>query len=70
VNRAQTLNLLSQHKAGMQHRFALFGSRARDQSCAHSDIDLLVEFDGPATLARYFGLPLFSKTCPAARSIW
>jgi uncharacterized protein len=64
VNRAQTLNLLSQHKAEMQHRFAvrrlaLFGSRARDQSRAHSDTDLLVEFDGPATSARYFGLQFF-----------
>jgi uncharacterized protein len=64
VNRAQTLNLLSLHKAEMQHRFAvrrlaLFGSRARDQSSAHSDIDLLVDFDGPATSARYFGLQFF-----------
>jgi uncharacterized protein len=64
VNRTQTLDLLSQHKAEMQHRFgvrslALFGSRARDQSRAHSDIDLLVEFDGPATSSRYFGLQFF-----------
>lgn len=55
VNRAQTLNLLSQHKAEMQHRFALFDSRARDRSCAHGDIDLLGEFDGPAMSARTLG---------------
>lgn len=48
----------------MQRRFgvrslALFGSRARDQANAKSDTDLLVEFDGPATSARYFGLQFF-----------
>ena len=40
-------------------RLALFGSLAREQSHAGSDIDLLVEFDGPATSARYFGLQFF-----------
>jgi predicted nucleotidyltransferase len=62
--RADTLALLSQHKPEIQHRFgvrslALFGSRAREQSHAGSDIDVLVEFDGPATSARYFGLQFF-----------
>jgi uncharacterized protein len=64
VDRAQTLSALGQHKTEMQRRFgvaslALFGSRARDQSRTHSDIDLLVEFDGPAASARYFGLQFF-----------
>jgi uncharacterized protein len=64
MNRAKTLTLLSQYKAEMQSRFgvrslALFGSRAREQSHAQSDIDVLVEFDGPATSARYFGLQFF-----------
>ena len=59
MNRPETLALLSQHKPEMQRRFgvrtlALFGSRAREQSHANSDIDVLVEFDGPATSARYF----------------
>jgi len=62
--RAETLDLLSQHKDEMRRRFgvrslALFGSRARDQAKAGSDIDVLVEFDGPATSARYFGLQFF-----------
>jgi uncharacterized protein len=64
MNRADTLALLGQHKPEMQRRFAvrsvaLFGSRARDESHAGSDIDMLVEFDGPATSQRYFGLQFF-----------
>jgi len=64
MDRSETLALLSRHKPEMQRRFdvrhwALFGSRAREQSHADSDIDLLVEFDGPATSARYFGLQFF-----------
>ncbi len=64
MNRAETLALLTQHKSEMRRRFgvrslALFGSRARDQARAGSDIDVLVEFDGPATSARYFGLQFF-----------
>jgi len=61
MTRAEILALLSLHKPEMQRRFgvrslALFGSRAREQSHANSDFDMLVEFDGPATSARYFGL--------------
>lgn len=64
MNRAETLALLGQHKDEMRRRFgvrslALFGSRARDQARPGSDIDILVEFDGPATSARYFGLQFF-----------
>ncbi len=64
MNRAETLALLTQHKGEMRRRFgvrslALFGSRARDQARAGSDIDVLVEFDGPATSAHYFGLQFF-----------
>ncbi len=54
--------LLGQHKDEMRRRFgvrslALFGSRARDQ--ARDGSDILVEFDGPATSTRYFGLQFF-----------
>jgi len=64
INRAETLAVLGQHKDEMGRRFgvrslALFGSHARDQARAGSDIDILVEFDGPATSARYFGLQFF-----------
>jgi predicted nucleotidyltransferase len=64
MSRAEIMALLSQHKPEMQQRFgvrslALFGSRAREQSQANSDVDILVEFNGPATSARYFGLQFF-----------
>jgi len=64
MDRDQTLALLVRHKPEMQRRFgvrslALFGSRARNQPLPHSDTDILVEFDGPATSARYFGLQFF-----------
>lgn len=64
MNRAEVLVLLGQHKTELQRRFsvrslALFGSMARDQSQGGSDVDLLVEFDGLATSARYFGLQFF-----------
>ena len=38
---------------------ALFGSTARDQVKDSSDIDILVQFDGPATSKRYFGLQFY-----------
>ena len=34
----------------------LFGSAARDELRPDSDIDVLVEFDGPASYDRYFDL--------------
>jgi predicted nucleotidyltransferase len=64
MDRADTLALLSRHKPEMQRRFgmrslALFGSCARGEARADSDIDVLVEFDGLATSQRYFGLQFF-----------
>jgi predicted nucleotidyltransferase len=37
----------------------LFGSTARDTAQSHSDVDILVAFDGPATSARYFGVQFY-----------
>ena len=38
---------------------AVFGSVARDEARADSDVDVLVEFDGPATFDQYMGLKMF-----------
>ena len=35
---------------------SLFGSAARGEAVEGSDLDFLVEFDGPATFDRYMGL--------------
>ena len=40
-------------------RLALFGSTARDEARTGSDVDVLVEFDGKADSARYFGLMFY-----------
>ncbi len=38
---------------------SLFGSVARDEATPDSDLDFLVEFEGPATLRGYMGLKFF-----------
>jgi len=72
MNRSTTLQLLTEHKSEMTHRFgvsrlALFGSVARDAERQGSDVDVLVAFDGPATSARYFGVQFYLEDllgCP------
>jgi uncharacterized protein len=61
MNRAMILTLLNQHRDEFLNRFgakhlALFGSAARDELRDDSDIDVLVDFDGPATFDRYMDL--------------
>jgi predicted nucleotidyltransferase len=64
MNRTMILNLLNQHRDEFMNRFgarhlALFGSAARDELRDDSDVDVLVEFDGPATFDRYVGLQTY-----------
>ena len=64
MNRAMILDLLNQHSDEFLKRFgarhlALFGSAARDELRDDSDIDVLVEFDGPATFDGYMGLKVY-----------
>ncbi len=49
---------------------ALFGSVARDEATAVSDVDLLVEFDRPTGLFGLFALQDFLESCWDALSIW
>ncbi|GAB1388553.1 MAG: nucleotidyltransferase [Rubrivivax sp.] len=61
---AATLRLLRLHRPTLAQRFgvtrlALFGSAARGTARADSDIDVLVDFDGPATAKRYFGVQFY-----------
>lgn len=61
MNRDTVLRLLNEHLVEVRERYgarrlALFGSAARDELRDDSDIDVLVEFDGPATFDGYFGL--------------
>jgi predicted nucleotidyltransferase len=63
VRRDKALSVLraSQGQLGQFHvkSLALFGSVARDEAGPESDLDLLLEFDGPATFDLYMGLKLF-----------
>ena len=64
MNRAMILDLLNQRRDEFLQRFgakhlALFGSAARDELREDSDIDVLVEFDGPATFDGYFDLKTY-----------
>jgi len=58
MNRDQVISILSEHSIELAREFhvkslALFGSVSRDEAEPSSDVDLLVEFDGPVG---YFGL--------------
>ena len=72
MKRQHTIELLARSKPELQARFgvtrlALFGSTVRDEAQAHSDVDVLVAFDGPATSKRYFGVQFYLEDllgCP------
>jgi predicted nucleotidyltransferase len=51
-------NLKSIHNFGVKS-LELFGSVARNEATASSDLDFLVEFNGPATFDRYMDLKFF-----------
>jgi hypothetical protein len=63
-SRVEILSALAEHKARMAERFgvarlALFGSAARNDLGASSDVDVLVEFAGPATFRQYMDLKFY-----------
>lgn len=67
MNRSQTLALLCNHCDEIKHRFAvkhlsLFGSTARNEAREDSDVDVLVEFEGPATFDGYMGLLFYLES--------
>ncbi len=57
LKRDEVLALLRTHRQTLAERFGvssvhLFGSVARDRATPASDVDILVSFDGPATMRR------------------
>jgi uncharacterized protein len=61
MRRAQAITLLRERLPDLRRRFAVsrlavFGSVARDEATERSDVDVLVDFSGPATFDGYFGL--------------
>lgn len=64
MDREQIVATLRTRFPEMSDRFGvaslwLFGSASRGELSEHSDVDLLVAFDGWATFDRYFGLQLY-----------
>jgi predicted nucleotidyltransferase len=72
MNKQRALEILAHSKPELASRFgvtrlALFGSVARDAATRQSDVDVLVDFDGPATSQRYFGVQFYLEDrlgCP------
>jgi len=64
MDKQRALEILSRSKPELASRFgvtrlALFGSTARGTATGNSDIDVLVDFGGPATSKRYFGVQFY-----------
>lgn len=64
MNAQDTLQVLSEHMSEVRRKFAvqslaIFGSVARNEAGATSDLDVLVEFAGRPTFDNYMGLKLF-----------
>ena len=54
MNRQQAIETLTKYKPELVKRFgitrlALFGSKVRNEAKPNSDIDIIVDFDSPAT---------------------
>ena len=61
VRRDTVIAVIRAHLLELRQRFgvrdlSVFGSVARDEATGTSDVDVLVEFDGPTTFDGYFGL--------------
>ncbi len=64
MNKEHALALLAQHRDEIARKFsvkhlALFGSTARGDAREDSDVDVLVEFEGPATFNGYMDLKFY-----------
>ena len=63
MKKEQILTLLAEHQDDLDRHgvksLALFGSVARDDAGVDSDIDVLVEFEGPATFDGYMELKFY-----------
>jgi predicted nucleotidyltransferase len=64
MNRQQAIETLTKLKPELVKRFgitrlAVFGSTVRNKAKPESDIDILVDFDRPATSKQYFGMQFY-----------
>lgn len=64
MNRSRILAILNDSKPYLTKEFgvtdlALFGSHARGSGGEDSDVDIVVDFKGPATSRQYFGVQFY-----------
>jgi predicted nucleotidyltransferase len=63
LKRANTIRHLQEHRTALDSfgikSLSLFGSVARDEAGEHSDLDVLVEFEGQVTFDRYMDLKFY-----------
>ncbi len=63
MQRDEVLRILLQHQQPLKDfgikSLAIFGSVARDEARADSDVDILVEFEGPVTFDRYMDVKFY-----------
>ncbi len=64
MDQQTVIEALLEHRAVLSERFgvkdlALFGSFARNQAKDSSDVDILVNFVGPATSKAFFGVQFY-----------
>jgi len=64
MRRAEVIATISAHREEIVRRFgvrslSLFGTVARDEARSDSDVDFVVEFEGPTTFDGHMGLLVF-----------
>ena len=63
MTRREAMDILRRHRRDLDRfdvkSIALFGSTARDEAAPDSDVDILVDFHGPATFSNYMDLVHF-----------
>lgn len=67
MSKEQILSLLAGRREDVRVKFGVkelgvFGSAARDDMRSDSDVDILVEFQGPATFDKYMDLKAYLET--------
>lgn len=71
MRRDELLKLLAEHRAEIRslgaRSLAIFGSFARDEARADSDVDILVEFDAPPTFNRFMDLKFYLEELSGRR---
>jgi predicted nucleotidyltransferase len=71
LSRDRVIHLLREHRAEMDgfgvRSIDLFGSVARDEAAAESDLDVLVDFGDELTFNNYMGLKFFLEDLLATR---